>query len=109
MMSITRTETFANLSTGHLTLDVRTMLDGRKEVWCADLGISCMSREYGYWINVPTPEYAKNDLPQCLQDCFAAAREDGASWILFDRDEDPIEGLSYYEDGNIPILLAEAA
>lgn len=104
----TRIDKYANLSTGHLTEDVRLALDmtdyernkGMAPEWRGRL--TMMGREYGWFIYIPvleesvdSDEYA--EFPQCLRDCFDLARADGASWILFDRDESMIGDLPIYE------------
>lgn len=105
----TRVEKFANISTGHLALEVRAAL-GMTE-WERNKGLapewrgrlSMMEREYGFFVYIPVldegvdaEEYA--EFPQCLRDCFDLARGDGATWILFDRDESMIGDLPIYED-----------
>lgn len=107
--SISRTERFSNLSTAHLTPAVHEVLNERGYAeWHHQL--IYLAREYGYWMYVipehgfkplkfgeaPHPE-SYWALPQCILDCFNVARKDGACWILFDRDEDPIEELPFYE------------
>lgn len=48
---------------------------------------------YGHWIKVPYVNFDETEdkvfegLPDCLKDCFVHARQFGAKWILFDRDE----------------------
>src|SRR3546814_2087246 len=92
----------------HLTEEVRLALDatdyernkGMAPEWRGRLIM--MSREYGWFIYIPvleeslsSEEYA--EIPQCLRDCFDLARADGATWILFDRDESLIGDLPIYE------------
>lgn len=108
-MPRTRIENFAHLSTGHLTDEVRAALDltdhekdrGLAPEWQNEL--SYFTREYGWFVYIPILDddsdrenYAR--IPECLRDCFDLARNDGATWILFDRDESPIGDLRWYAD-----------
>lgn len=101
-MTSVRTELFANLSTGHLTRETIAALDlgpdnaPEADGWVKSL--SYMEREYGYFMHVRDAEDLPSDLPECLVKAFNVAREAGAVWILFDRDEDPIEALEWFED-----------
>jgi hypothetical protein len=100
-----RLDTFAHISTAHVTPEVGRVLDLTEYEASPDWrdGLSLMKREYGWFIYVPDPDldhispadYAS--IPECLRACFDLAREEGASWILFDRDEEEVEALPSYE------------
>ncbi|WP_206186129.1 hypothetical protein [Sphingosinicella sp. BN140058] len=102
----TRIEKFANLSTAHLTDEVRWHLDKiltPTPAWRDDLTIC--DREYGYWVRVPAADnnsFAQQ--PECLRACFELAAADGASWILFDVDEDPLSALPDYDNGAASVI-----
>src|SRR3546814_10021442 len=107
-MTRTRIDKYANLSTGHLTEEVRLALDatdyernkGMAPEWRGRLIM--MRREYGWFIYIPVLEESLSseeypELPQCLRDCFDLARAHGASWFLFDRDESLNGDIPIYE------------
>lgn len=106
---LTRLDPFANLSTGHLTEEVRTILDMTEHERNAGMApdwrgrLIMMSREYGWFIYIPSIEEDGDneeygEIPHCLRACFDLARQDGAIWILFDMDEEMNEHLPYYAD-----------
>lgn len=50
---------------------------------------------YGWFVYVPEDEDA--ELPLDLRACLALARQKGAFWVMFDRDELAIDELPTYE------------
>ena len=95
------------LSTAHLTEDVAAVLDqicdtpdNRERpsdptgTW-ADEVVSSPYR-YGCWVR-PFLDADPAEFPPCLGGCIAYARQHGATWILFDRDEPPIDELPSYD------------
>lgn len=106
---MTRLGTHIVLSTAHLTEEVSGMLDEMGEDkdapnpygdWRRHVRVRC-GFAYGHWIKAgqtnpdETPEELaarREELPQCLLDCLDHAATYNASWILFDRDEEPVHG-----------------
>jgi erythromycin esterase-like protein len=53
--------------------------------------------EHGWWVQVPVEPHSDTDYPQALRDAFAAARERGCRYILFDADAEPLDDLPVYD------------
>ncbi len=49
---------------------------------------------YGWFVYVPEDD---GELPDDLKACLALARQKGAFWVMFDRDEVDIDELPTYE------------
>ena len=100
-LSATRIESFANLSTAHISEEVASTLDDptKQPSWKASLSI--LSREYGWFVRVPDPSVVTREdyaaIPTCLRACLDVARADGAVWVLFDRDEEATAGLPVFD------------
>lgn len=89
-----------DLSTGHLSLSTRELLERSED--CAELGVTW--RPDGYFLSAD-PETARHlDLPPDLLHCVRYAHANGADYVLFDTDAEIQEGLPYYDDTNTPDL-----
>lgn len=90
---------FLELSTGHLSVPTRNMLD-------ADAAASVNGQQpnrwvagYGYgWFIYANEEPYEDIFPPDLIECMEYARKNGCDYILFDRDAPFDECLPTYED-----------
>lgn len=87
-----KTYRILELSTAHVSLATRDLLDGTFiHVW----PVSGMTGEHGWLI------YAHDERPDgCPDDlwkCIERAHTEGASYLWFDQDLDPIDGLATYD------------
>lgn len=106
---MTRLATHVVLSTAHLSKEVGALLlevepDAKLHDWRDHLNMAQYT--YGHWIRVPRQDPTDPDdtldsvlgiLPQCISACFEHAARHGAAWILFDRDEPPIDDLPQHD------------
>ena len=77
------------LSTGHLTEETCNLFLADYE------GPAWRKGDYGWFVYVP--EDVDDELPPDLTACLALAREKGAFWIMFDRDEAQVDELPAYD------------
>lgn len=89
-----------DLSTGHLSLATRELLERSED--SADLGVTW--RPYGYFLSADPESFRDKELPPDLLHCVRYAHANGAAYLLFDTDAAIQEGLPYYEDTNTPDL-----
>lgn len=99
-LSCARMSTILNLSTGHLTADVAQEMTVRGDSQWHQQLIFIENGDYGFFVHVPGRRNRSDEnltaLPNCLRACIEVAQRLNADWILFDRDEDPIEALPFY-------------
>lgn len=99
-MTMTETFTVLALSTAHVTEEIAQRLNDEVEHSPADSPVNLVSWDpfrFGWWVYVNDDAGMWESFPQCLQDCFALARQTGARYIQFDRDVEPIDALPIYE------------
>lgn len=94
------TITLLDLSTGHLSLSTRELLETANA--CADLGVTW--RPHGYFLSADPDRYEGMDVPPDLIHGVRYAHANGAAYVLYDQDADPQAGLPYYGDTNTPDL-----
>lgn len=88
--------TFLDLSTGHLTVETRALLDSK------DAPVPVHRNEHGWLAWVPTDEANLQDTfyyPADLVACFKHARALGCDYILFDCDAERDDALDWLEPG----------
>ena len=88
------------LSTSHVTKEVGDTLDqvlgeGDRDNSGWAYWIVGSPWPYGWWIWAWLE--AIDDLPECLRQCLAFAREQGCRYVLFDSDVEPIDQLPTFE------------
>lgn len=111
---MTRLATHIILSTAHLEEEVSAALTdkGPDKLQMKVTGtyldsVIVCEFSYGHWVKVMRPTGDSEDelaehkqrldsLPECLKDCMTHAAQFGASWILFDCDEETIGMLPTY-------------
>jgi len=87
-----RTITALELSTAHLTPDTASRLDNEPpHAWPVSGGATA----YGFFIYA----HDQNDglIPEDLWLCCETARQQGCSYLLFDRDADVLPGLPVHD------------
>ena len=93
----------ADLSTAHLTLDTRAMLEeaALQDGASAGLPIVYDKGGYGYLVHVDPVLTAETlaTYPEDLQTVIRAAGEAGCDWIMFDGAGPVVEHLPVYDDG----------
>lgn len=116
-MSHPNVRTFLDLSTDHLKLSTRQMLEAKGITTAtnpADVSHWVASTPYGFFIYVDTdaaprhkaikagevePDEDDGHFPPDLLDCMVYAYDLGVGYIMFDQDADPVEDLPCYGDG----------
>ncbi|TXM69653.1 hypothetical protein [Methylobacterium sp. WL120] len=93
---------FLDLSTGHLTVETRMMLDLIcEEQKRGDLTAWASCTPFGWFMWAHDEESDLKQFPADLQACMRKAHEHGCDYLLFDRDAAPADeslGLPFYED-----------
>ncbi|MDX5370679.1 MAG: hypothetical protein LPL29_15015 [Alphaproteobacteria bacterium] len=85
---------FLDISTGHLTVHTREMIDAGKY----DDTLSYTPwHDYGWFVWVPTDQFTYAGCSTDLRNCFDRAKALGCDYILFDRDAQRDEELHYYD------------
>lgn len=87
-----------DLSTGHLSLATRSLLDLGRTSEFPEIAI----REAGFFLS--SVEEPRGSLPADLSFLKRFARENGFAYLLFDSDADPVPGLPWYGDRDLPDL-----
>lgn len=93
-------EKILTLSTAHVTADTAAQLDDRQHQMLGIAPFICFQKDdYGWFVHVPTvPEVTwHGQIPPDLNACMAMARAEGCTWLMFDCDADPVEGLPTYD------------
>jgi hypothetical protein len=88
---------FLDVSTGHLSLRTRCMLDA----WSADSDSApglLLHGPYGWLIHVPLEAEDPARWPADLEIVLAHARSQGCDYVLFDADGPTIEALAVFPD-----------
>jgi len=88
------------LSTAHLSLGTRQDMDRLEGSAFEALPVYYSKGDYGWFVAIT--DDPKEDweamYPEDLRLCIVFARSQGCSWIMFDRDVEPIDELHNYED-----------
>jgi hypothetical protein len=96
---------YLDLSTGHLTRNEGVELSSAYPYGDLDHSPRVIVHDYGAWVNVPDldgswdaedQEALRSSRPN-LADVIDHARELGCTWINFDRDAEPEEGLPVHD------------
>jgi len=92
-------EKMLTLSTAHVTADTAAQLDDRLHQMLGTAPFICFQKDdYGWFVHVPAvPDPRHEQIPPDLNACMAMARAEGCTWLMFDRDADPVEGLPTYD------------
>lgn len=93
----TATRPLIEISTAHLTQADAQRLESEREL--ATPGIRLMDDEYGFFLAVPPADhpYGVEQCPESVGRCLAWAREQGAAFLLIDRDAEEVADLPSYE------------
>jgi hypothetical protein len=99
-------KTLVCLSTAHIDQDTARELDclirfplptaarDVPAIWQAGI-VAERWQVYGWFVWVPSP--SREAMPRSLRACLGLAEADGATWIQFDRDCEPIGDLPTYD------------
>lgn len=91
-----RIEQMMILSTAHLSETTARHVDDSLR-GDGPIPISGAAREYGFLIFADQDATKNRDVPGDLRTALLYALKHDCEWVLFDRDEDPVDALPLYE------------